>query len=144
MENKENKSKFRKEIEALSNVSIEGKLFDETPDTIVIQINNSLLEIHREDVANILKIQSDRDTNLVRVSTSGTAKITKRTVTTASQAAMGVATEYDDSSGYSVLHTFTINGVTYGIIRDDCGMIHIVRIKGPGPVLGNDMTISGF
>ncbi|MCX6678669.1 MAG: hypothetical protein NTU95_12105 [Methanothrix sp.] len=136
MDNKENKSKLRKEIEVLSSVSIKGKLIEETSDTIVIQTNNSLLEIHRDDIKNISKIQSDQETNIVSVSMSRDANIMGKNLTTAGQAAMGQISSMDDGEGFVKTYLVLGNGIVIEFIWTDTGLVKINIVKGgkfPGP-----------
>lgn len=154
IENTENRYKFRKEIEALSNVSIKGKIFEETPETVVVQMNHSLLEMHRDDIASISKIKSDQEPDLVSVSIRRDAFITEKKSISASQAAtsgvsgtiaaIGAAASIGNAGLIYIPPPY--NCILYPIlVQTDTGLMTVYSPVKPGnwPHLNTGNTITG-
>jgi hypothetical protein len=125
-------SRFKREIEELSRISIKGRLFDDAKeDTIVIGINNSLFEISREHITNISKIKSDQEANLVSVSLTSDAKIIQKQLVSVDQMA-----SVGDDEGWYIGQGFTKVNLGHGVVGyiDDTGF-HLIWKK-PKPGLG--------
>jgi hypothetical protein len=122
MANTDKGSKFKREIEELSRVSIRGRLLDKAGDTVVIQMNNSLFEIAQEDIVKISPIKSDQETNLVDVSLTGDAMILQKNLVTANQ----IAGSGDDESAFRGQGFKVIAENAYFIIFVDDTDVHFI------------------